>query len=381
MIVEGRIAYNPGDTFVYRASANPWAYLYFGGIKGTKEKPVIIINEGPVVLSIGFSVENSQFVKITGSGSSDKYGFRVLDSKGCALSIFGKSSNIEAERFYVKNAAFGCWIKNEANCDTSINNWILDYMSIHDFEMHNIGIEGFYMGSTDPDNWSRPVTCNGIPQHYKTSRLGHVKVYNGIINGTGRPAIMLCGAFYGISEIYNNVVSNVGREYNDQQGTGISIGMYTRAYIHDNIIKNTFTWGIASLGGSGLVRIENNKIDSSGYLDGRVTSWAQNIFVDTRPTSPTDSTRFIILNNLVKNPGPKAEHIYIGNTVKSYASSGNEICNNGKFVKVKVLPGIKWNKCGLPQKTASAMYSNFLVVAIVGFVVAGGLIFFYLKRN
>lgn len=386
MMVEGNVSYNPGDTFVYRASANPWGFIYFGGIKGTKAKPIVVVNEGLVVLSSGFSVENSEHIKISGSGSTDQYGFHILNSKGSAISIYGKSSNIEVERFYVKNAAFGCWIKNEATCDTSINNWVLDYMSIHDFEMHNISIEGFYMGSTDPDNWNRPINCNGVQQYHKTSRLGHVKVYNGIIDGTGRPAIMLCGAFYGLSEIYNNVISNVGREYNDQQGTGISIGMYTRAYIHDNVIKNTFTWGIASLGGSGLVRIENNKIDSSGYLDGRITPWAQNILVDTRPTVPVDSTRFIIKNNIVNNPGPKADHIWIGNTIKSYSATGNEICNNGNSIKVTVRPGIRWNKCGVPQKSTASLMESIkskknAVLTLAGFFVVSSLLFFYFRRK
>lgn len=386
MIIEGNTPYNPGDTFVYRASANPWSFIYFGGVKGTKEKPIVVMNEGKVVLTTGLSVENSQHIKITGSGSKDKYGFHILDSKGSAISVFGKSAHIEIERFYVKNAAFGCWIKNEATCDTSINNWVLNYMSIHDFEMHNIGIEGFYMGSTDPDNWNRPINCNGVQQHHKTSRLGNVKVYNGIINGTGRPAIMLCGAFYGMSEIYNNVISNVGREYNDQQGTGISIGMYTRAYIHHNTIKNTFTWGIASLGGSGLVRIENNKIDSSGYLDGRQSPWAQNIFVDTRPTSPVDSTRFIIKNNIVKNPGSQADHIYVGNTIKSYAFAGNEVCNNGKSIKLTVRPGIRWTKCGVPQKNTASLFESvnkkkLVVAAVAGCFVIGGFIFLYTRRK
>jgi hypothetical protein len=336
----------------------------------------VIVNEGRVQLSTGFSIEHSQYIKLTGSGSKDKYGFQVLDSKGAGLSISGKSAHIETERFSVRNAAFGCWMKNEANCDTSINNWVMDDISVHDFEMRNIGIEGFYMGSTDPDNWSRPIMCEGVQQYYKTSRLGNIKVFNGIIDGTGRPAIMLCGAFYGMSEIYNNIISNVGREYNHEQGTGISIGMYTRAYIHHNTIKNTYTWGIASLGGSGLVRIENNRIDSSGYLDGRRIDWAQNIFVDTRPTSPVDSTKFIIVNNVVNNPGKDADHIYVGNTIKSYAA-GNVICNNGKGKKVKVGPGIHWNNCNKPEYSSGRNYKKIFAVAFGGLCLLGGAYFVY----
>jgi hypothetical protein len=339
--------YQPGDTIVVRSSLNPWSYIYLGNLKGTAEKPVVVINEGRVELTAGFALEHCQYIKITGSGSPDRYGFRIKGSGGVAMSVYGRSAHIEAERFYVQDCAFGCWVKNEADCDTSINNWVLDDMRIHDFEMHNIRIEGFYLGSTDPNNFSRPKDCNGKQEFHRPSRLGNIKIFNGVIDGTGRPAIMLSNAQVGFSEIYNNRISNVGREYNDQQGTGISIGGYSRAYVHHNTIRNTYTWGIASLGGSGLLRIENNKIDSSGFLDGRSVGWVQNIVIDTRPTKPADSTRFIIRDNQVGACGKAGKHIEIWSTHKTY-SHDNIICNNlskGKPASLGVAPGIKWRNC------------------------------------
>lgn len=365
MIMPGKIDYNPGDTLVIRGALNPWTYIYLGGINGTRERPVVVINEGKVELSAGIDLANCQYVKVTGSGSRDRYGFHIRQASGTALTIHEKSAHVEAERFYVEDAAFGCWIKNEAHCDTSINNWVLNDISVHDFQMHRIRIEGFYMGSTDANNEGRPIMCNGVQQFYKPSRLGNIKVYNGIIDGTGRPAIMLSGAQVGMSEIYNNTISNVGREYNDQQGTGISLGLYTRAYVHDNKIKNTYTWGIASLGGSGLVRIERNQIDSSGYLDGRTLPWPQNILIDTRRTVPVDSTRFIIANNILRNPGKEADHILVARKFASYAA-GNLICNNGKTARVHVEPGIAWKSCGTVNAAAGKSNSRMYVLGLIG---------------
>jgi hypothetical protein len=331
-------------------------------------------------------LDNCQYIKLTGSGSSERYGFQIIGSPQVALVINGKSAHIEAERFYVRESMFGCWIKNEADCDTSINNWVMDDMSIHDFEMHKIAIEGFYMGSTDPNNFTRPKNCNGVQQHYRPSRLGNIKVYNGIIDGTGRPAIMLSNAQVGMSEIYNNVIRNVGREYNDQQGTGISIGGYTRAYVHHNKISNTYTWGIASLGGSGLLRIENNIIDSSGYLDGRSLTWPQNIMIDTRPTIPVDSTSFIIRNNTVSNPGKQVKHIEIFSTHKTYGRD-NIICNNkskGKPAGVMVSKGIPWKNCkGELQLSAgvSTNKSNYVVVGGAALLAMLAVIFLYRKKR
>ena len=377
-------ACQPGDTLVLRSSLNPWSYVYMEGINGTAEKPIVIMNEGPVQLTAGFDITHCQYIKLSGSGSKEKYGFTVEHAGGVAISIHGRSSHVEAERFQVNDCAFGVWIKNEANCDTSINNWILDYVSVHDFKLKDIKVEGFYMGTTDPNNSSRPVDCNGEKKFYRPSKLGHIKVYNGIIDGTGRPAIMLCNAQYGTSEIYNNVISNVGREYNDQQGTGISIGMYTRVYVHHNTIKNTYTWGIASLGGSGLLRIENNKIDSSGYLDGKTLAWPQNIMLDTRPTDPVDSTKFIVINNQVSNPGKSSKNIEIWSTLATYNRSGNIICNNtvkGKPASVGVAPGVRWNNCNKPQVASAPMSKKKMIAIFIGGVAVLTLVIFALSKG
>jgi hypothetical protein len=364
--------FGPGDTLVLRASLNPWSYVYLGNVHGTAKKPIVLINEGKVEMSNGISVEHGQYIKITGSGSADRYGFSIKHSSQVAVAISGRSAHIEVERFYAEDCAFGCWIKNEADCDTTINNWVLNDMKIHDFEMRNIRIEGFYMGSTDPNNFSRPKVCNGEQKFYKPSKLGNIKVYNGLIDGTGRPAIMLCNAQVGMSEIYNNTVRNSGREFNDQQGTGISIGGYTRAYVHHNKVSATYTWGIASLGGSGLLRIEHNTVDSSGYLDGRELGWPQNIMIDTRPTIPADSTQFIIRDNMVSNPGRTAKNIEVFRTLETYRTE-NIICNNterGKPAGVRVAPGIRWRNCKGEQQLAHTSFFTKRKLALL----AGGML-------
>src|ERR1700694_399909 len=373
--------YQPGDTLVLRAALNPWSYLYVGGVSGTAQHPLVIMNEGVVELSAGIDLENCRFIKVTGSGSRDRYGFRVQHSGGVALTIHGKSADIEAERLLAFDCNFGCWIKNEANCDTSINNWVLNHISVHDYEFRNIKVEGFYMGSTDANNASRPINCNGVQQFYKPSKLGNIKIYNGLIDGTGRPAIQLSNAQVGMSEIYNNVVLNVGREMNDQQGTGISLGLYTRAYIHHNKIRNTLTWGIASLGGSGVLRIENNDIDTSGYLDGKPLNWPQNIVVSTRPTDPADSTQFIIVNNKLGHPGKDAQNIEVWQSFKTYRGD-NVICNNtaqGRPASVRVPGNIRWRNCGKLQVSGSGF--PIWPVAASGIVVVLMLLVVFRKRK
>jgi parallel beta-helix repeat protein len=68
-------------------------------------------------------------------------------------------------------------------------------------------------------------------------------------------------------KLISNIITRCGYEWNQQQGTGISIGGLTRnTYVHDNTIDQTFLYGIFDLG-EGHNRIENNKVTNSGFLE------------------------------------------------------------------------------------------------------------------
>jgi hypothetical protein len=374
----------PGDTLVMKASQNPYSYVFLGGLKGEPGKPIVIINEGGTVqLQAGFQIEDCQYLKIAGEGSKDKYGFSVEGTRGVACVITKKCSDIEVTRLAVRNSEYGFWIKNEADCDSAINNWVLNNISVHDCLFRNLSSQAFYAGTTAA-NGERPIACNGVQVFPKPGRLGNIKIFNNDIDSTGRSGIQLSAASVGMSEIYNNRIRNSGRQMNDQQGNGIALGSYTRAYVHHNDIKNTLTNGISCFG-SGLVRIENNTVDSSGFLHGATLAWPWNILVDTRETIPADSIRVIIKNNRVGVAGNK-QQIYLGNTVKTWAV-GSVICNNsvkGKPAKVHVDAGISWKDCkGKSQLSTASGTGNLFWPGIgVGAVCVSGIVYYlYVKRK
>jgi hypothetical protein len=323
----------PGDTAVLQAG--PWStYFSLDGVNGSATNPIVIINEGGQVnLRDGFGITNCTYLKITGSGSNDQYGFKIKDTKadagGPGVSITGKSAFVEVERLFINHKEYGFWIKNEADCDESLNypNWWIDGIHVHDCYIRQMDSQGFYMGTTDPNNLDRPIVCNGVTQYYTPTRLRNIRIINNIIDSTGRPGIQLSVAMQGANEIAYNKVSNTGFQFDDAQGTGISLGGYTRAYVHHNTIRRTWTWGIASLGGSGLLRIEDNDIDSSGYLAGKTLPGYSPIIISTRTTTPTDSTYFQINKNSL---GISTAPYYIGvdDPKKSMGKVGNGIQSN-----------------------------------------------------
>jgi hypothetical protein len=114
-------------------------------------------------------------------------------------------------------------------------------------------------------------------------RVSNIHIYNIILDSVGRTGIQISGGDSGVNEINNCHVTRTGFEFNPTQGSGIILGGYTEGYVHDNYIRNTYQHGISLLG-AGLMRVENNDIDSSGYLGGMSNPDYSSISADTRET-------------------------------------------------------------------------------------------------
>jgi hypothetical protein len=338
------IGCNPGDTLVLTAAQNPYTYFSLEGVHGTTSCPVTIVNEGGQVNMVnGMALSDCRYVHISGTGSGDKYGFHIEDpaSQGVAIDVFGRSSNVEVNNVYVHNKTYGFWVKQEASCADSLQypNWIIDSISIHDNKIVQTNQEGMYLGSTDP-NGQRGISCNGTTIYPKPLRLGNIMVYNNLVDSTNRSGIQLSCASYGKNHIYGNTITNCGFELNANQGNGISLGGYTHGYVYKNTIANTYALGILCLG-AGRIRIENNNITNSGILGSNVINGMDNIMVDTRPTTPVDSSLVDVENNQLSGNTDYGVRFY--NTYTTF-KKGNVICGNSG--QVNVANGINWINCG-----------------------------------
>lgn len=416
----------PGDTIIISHGA--WNYVEVDSFIGNPACPLVIMNDTgttPVKLKQQIKLYNTTYVKVTGKGDPRvQYGIKIeYDSvlrwqgiRSHAIEISASSKSIEVENIDMHNVDIGIVCEGVGTCDPKNNfpNWIVDSMKFHDNRIVGTWNEGMYIGNTSPDNAGndlRPVYCAGIvdcggpgPGCVVTfpapAKNGYTLVYNNIVDSTGRGGIQLSNAASNVSEIYNNTVKHNGLNGDDAQGSGIVTGLYTRVYIHDNTIVNTYTWAISSIGSGATnipIRIENNTTDSSGFLttyDLSTTSrdhydprteptfrdslpWPQVVEVDTRPhkyisgggtaTPGLDSTQFYIKNcifGLKKN----TVSINIDNSNTLIQHSGNIICSNvnkdGSTVQIFSAPGVTYTTTCTGNPIVSVDGNSSLVLPV-----------------
>lgn len=417
-------SYKPGDT-LRLGLANTQVNL--GNLIGTPSCPIVVT--GPAgkkaLITQTLVCETCQYVKITGTnGPGAVNGIfiqqdpQIRQQTFFGIEVKGKSKNIEIEQVYEHNVDLGMVLETNENCDSTFNYpyWINDSFNIHNNTIIGTWNEGIYDGNTSPDNAfydRRPSQCSignnpDSTVFYKPAKNGYSHIYNNYIDSTGRGGIQLANAASGISEINNNIIKHSGMNGDDAQGTAISLGLYSRAYVHDNTISNTYTWGIASLGAGWTnipLRIENNTIDSSGYLlaynlattnrqsyDPRtepttapVLIWPQSVEIDTRPRAYTtdsppgtaipgqDSTQFWIKSNIIgihKN----AVAINVDDDYPGIQKQGNIICSNvnksGGNATINVVASVSYSSVCLVPPAVNAG-SNQTLSAVTSTIVNG----------
>lgn len=365
------LAISPGDTLIV-AGGHRWAYFSGDGLHGTQSCPFVVIND-PAYLQIemtaGIAFTNSTYVHVTGTGNpSTFYGFYIHSydsvnpvSRGNSLQFSARSAHCEVDHIDEYARTYCMWLKNEADCQDSINNWRLDDFQVHDIRAKNINQDGFYLGSTGPEG-GRSVNCASVNYFPVPSRLSNIRIWNIILDSVGRSGIQMSGADSGSNKIYNCNVRRTGYELNPQQGSGIIIGGHSQVYVHDNKVRCTFQLSIWDLG-SGLSRIENNDCDSSGHIysptSGADTTNPNYVPIgsDTRPTVqlwPNDSLSASGLGPLLSRRTAPTLAIL---TVK-----GNKV-GIGTFLpipglQIDIWPNSSASLIGIPNQVCSNVMQN-----------------------
>lgn len=330
----------PGDTICI--SAGTRGTLYLRNFSGSIDNPIVIINYGGQVIidtttGYGMSIANIQHVRITGTGSADKYGFVIQRAKTFGILDAAKPDYIEIDHFefrniigYVANvsSSIGIHITQVASCPVpngkNSDEWdyngdgiinVLDAVDRSTFNMHEIIIhDNYFHGSIPSDiglshyignsNYSTiPYTRSCIEADgsitYGVVVLNPVvyglHIYNETVYNTGDKAMQF-GSAVADCEINNNTFDHTAQlEMTDIGSININTGDVCD--VHDNTITNSGGNGITYSGMGGFIR--NNYIENVGTAG---TYWHDGIYVDNRPSSFHHGQSLSVTNNIIINP-------------------------------------------------------------------------------
>lgn len=288
----------PAGSFV-AIEAGTRGPLYLVNLKGAPGKPITFINasNGQVTIkgsgSWGLKVGYCNNIRITGSGSSAKYGI-VVDGGHNAFVLPELTTDFEIDRVEVKNAGFaGIMAKTDPNCNSATwrSNYLMKNVSLHDNYIHDVKGEGFYIGNSFYNG--RTESCGTVFPH----EIHNLKIYNNIVKNTGCEGIQV-GCARVNCEIYDNYIENYGTDpFANFQNNGLQIGAGTGGTCYNNIIVKGTGNGMIVNGTGGNV-IFNNVIANAGALG---------IFCDER-TPPVGGYSFI--NNTIVNTGSDGIRLY-----------------------------------------------------------------------
>ncbi|MGN7723894.1 PKD domain-containing protein [Chitinophaga sp. 22620] len=318
----------PGDTVCIKAGE--FTYIQFFNFTGSADKPIVFINCGGQVRAgnggnYGIIFNNVKYFKLTGSGSGDKYGFRVdgVSKKINTGVAVGKGcTDYEIERVEITGSEAGLMAKVNPDCDPANQypNFSIRNVKLHDLYIHDVIGEGMYVGNTAPNG--TPTDCNGTTVDLLPPRIYNLKIYNVITENTGWDGIQVASAPENV-EIYNNSVYNYGTVNKGSQQAGIILGGESNGRVYNNkVVKGT--GNAIEVFGVGLCYVYNNIISDGGF-DG-TTEGQDAFFVDDRPTKYNNKPlQVYIFNNTVVNS--KRDAIRILNSFGTIGT-GNLLYNN-----------------------------------------------------
>ena len=362
----------PGDRVCIKAGK--YKYIQFFNFSGTAAQPITFINCGGQVFvgdggNYGINFNNAKFFKITGTGTTDKYGF-VVSTTGTYLSsgfAAGKGcSDYEVDHIEISHAEAGMLCKVNPDCDP--NNWYPNFeirnIKFHDLYIHDVLGEGMYIGNTAQNGME--VTCDGVTKMIPPPRIYNVEIYNCITNNTGWDGIQLSAAPEG-AYIHDNYVSNYGLENKGSQQAGIIFGGESVGSVYNNIVEKGTGNGMQIFGGD-LVKVYNNLVIDAGF-DG--TSAGQDaILVDDKPTNYLyKGIRVYMFNNTVIRSGRAGIAFF---NSKGTVGKGNLFYNN-----LVVAPGAGTSSSAYINISNTVDYTsgnnlNIANIADAKFVNAGG---------
>ncbi|GAB2785042.1 hypothetical protein GCM10027275_31750 [Rhabdobacter roseus] len=296
----------PGEVVCIQAGT--YSLLRFLNFQGTASQPITFKNCGGAVTIAhntyysALDFQNSKYIRVTGTGSADPYGIRITATGGPAsgVSVGALSTNVELDHLEVSGTGFaGIMVKTDPNCDslTWRSNFVMNDVKVHHNYIHHTGGEGLYIGNTSYDGFT--INCNGQSRVVYPHLIYGLKVYENRVDSTGADGIQV--ACTPDAEVYNNVVTNFGRDpFAQFQDNGIQVGGGAGGVCYSNLVINGPGNGFSMPGYQGGLRIINNVIASVGGMG---------IFADDR-TVPAQGSTLLLAHNTIVTSGLESIRLY-----------------------------------------------------------------------
>ena len=330
--VDGRnLGVKPGD--VVCVQAGQYNYLNLFNFQGSSSAPITIKNCGGQVrignssTNYGIVMNNNQYINFTGTGSSDKYGFKVDGgsrylSSGFAAS--GKSSDFTVDHIEITKVEAGVLAKTSPTCDASTwkGSFTMRNVRFSDLYIHDIKGEGLYIGNTATVS---TVSCGGSSKKVEAHRIENLRIYNNRIENAGWDGIQVAQASTNC-EVFNNKVYNYGTANMSSQQAGILVGGNATGRVYKNWVQKGTGSGVQVFG-TGTITVYDNMIIDAGE---------DAIFCDDRSSSPM-TARFV--NNTIVNPQRNGIAMYSDESNGNVAENNIIVNSNGVGTYVLKLNG------------------------------------------
>ncbi|MCD6090951.1 MAG: right-handed parallel beta-helix repeat-containing protein [Bacteroidales bacterium] len=329
-----KLTFQPGDTLCLMAGQR--GPLYLKNIIGTNESPIVIINSGGKAiidsdLTYGLKFVGCKNIVLSGNGDPNTpYGIFVREvTNGYGLGLESKSTNFEIDHLEISNTKIsGIIAKTDPDCTyTAVRDSFTMYnIKIHDNYIHNIGMEGMYIGSSfflgyyisDCDTILLPHIIDGV------------EIYNNRVEYTGWDGIQVGSALYNCA-IHDNQIYKDSQSEETYQMSGIIINTGSSCNVYNNKIIDGKGTGIFNQG-TGNQKFYNNLIVNAGrdydFYDqetkqqfGILSKFSYNLYSESS---------FYFYNNTIINP--KSDGIRIMDShAKTNRFINNLIINPGAF--------------------------------------------------
>jgi PKD-like domain len=232
-------ALTPGDTLFIIPGVRD--HIQIRSIIGSALHPIVIINKGGVVnigihASYGIKLAACRYIKLTGTGTADSYGFWIHSESGDGVSEDEMSSDIETCFIRTDSCGLrGITSKTDPACGGYAyrSNFTQYNTIIHNCYINYTVNEGMYIGNTHYTGWDQ--TCSGNDSLLMPSVLIHVRIYNNIVKYAGWDGIQVSSATQDC-KIYNNLILFPGTSDTPSQNAGIMVGGGDSCFVFSNYI-------------------------------------------------------------------------------------------------------------------------------------------------